>query len=271
MVKNPSQPEKLDLYQYFGNIKLKICRESFVNLSVEKVFFMNDVHKNQFFLYLRLFGHLCGICFFSNASSQIKGLIKHLKNPFQPMWHSIGFSSREWESKSRQDNTKNEIAFHFGYKDKSEIFCSVVLHSCVFVYMQKGGKKSKKKIILCLEKSCTKTSKQSITYLFILWLLYQQMQILELTFNNSSKNCSHQVRMRNASIPNGQLSDIRSLVWCSRSIRKIFFSITTINLVVHSVPSWHLLDSYGVKEMSAQDPHSRCLYYAAPFCHVIVH
>ena len=63
VVNNPSQPEKFDLYQYFGNIKLKICRESFVNLSVEKVFFMNDVHKNQFFLYLRLFGHLCGICF----------------------------------------------------------------------------------------------------------------------------------------------------------------------------------------------------------------
>ena len=143
---------------------------------------MNDVHKNQFFLYLRLFGHLCGICFFSNASSQIKGLIKHLKNPFQPMWHSIGFSSREWESKSRQDNTKNEIAFHFGYKDKSEIFCSMVLHSCVFAY-RKEEKKSKKKIILCLQKSCVK------------------MQVLELSFSNSSNNCSHQVRRRNASIP----------------------------------------------------------------------
>ena len=162
MVKNPSQPVSV-----FWNYK--ICRESFVNLSVEKGFFMNDDLKNQFFLYLRLFGHLCGICFFTNASSQIfdiKGLIKHLKNPFQPMWHSSGLSSREWESKSRQDNTKNEIAFHFGYKDKSEIFCSIVLHSCLFAYMQKGGKKSKKKIILCLEKSCTKTSKQSITYTY---------------------------------------------------------------------------------------------------------
>ena len=112
----------------------------------------------------------------------IKGLIKQLKNPFQPMWHSSGLSSREWESKSRQDNTKNEIAFHFGYKDKSEIFCSIVLHSCVFAY-RKEEKKSKKKIILCLQKSCVK------------------MQVLELSFSNSSNNCSHQVRRRNASIP----------------------------------------------------------------------
>ena len=169
----------------FWKYKIRICRESFVNSSVEKVFFMNDVHKNQLFLYLRLFGCLCGLCFFSKASSQIldiKGLIKQLKNPFQPMWHSSGLSSREWESKSRQDNTKNEIAFHFGYKDKSEIFCSMVLHSCVFAY-RKEEKKSKKKIILCLQKSCTK------------------MQVLELSFSNSSNNCSHQVRRRNASIP----------------------------------------------------------------------
>ena len=144
------------------------------------------------------FGHLCGICFFSNASSQIKGLIKHLKNPFQPMWHSSGLSSREWESKSRQDNTKNEIAFHFGYKDKSEIFCSIVLHSCLFAYMQKGGKKSKKKIILCLEKSCAKTSKQSINNIMTTVPANANFGI---EFNNSSKNCSHQVRMRNAWIP----------------------------------------------------------------------
>ena len=102
--------------------------------------------------YLRLFGHLCWICFFSNASSQIfdiNGLIKHLKKPFQPMWHSSGLSSREWESKSRQDNTKNEIAFHFGYKDKSEIFCSIVLHSCVFAYRKEERKVKRRSYYVC--------------------------------------------------------------------------------------------------------------------------
>ena len=149
MVKNPSQSEKFDLYQYFGIIKS--AEKALLIRLLKSFFFMNDVHKNQFFLHLRLFDHLCGICFFSNASSQIfdiKGLIKRLKNPFQPMWHSSGLSSREWESKSRQDNTKNEIAFHFGYKDKSEIFCSIVLHSCVFAYRKEERKVKRRSYIL---------------------------------------------------------------------------------------------------------------------------
>ena len=83
------------------------------------------------------------------ALCDIKGLIKQLKNPFQPMWHSSGLSSREWESKSRQDNTKNEIAFHFGYKDKSEIFCSIVLHSCVFAYRKEEKKVKRRSYYVC--------------------------------------------------------------------------------------------------------------------------
>ena len=72
-----------------------------------------------------------------------------MKTPFQPMWHSSGLSSREWESKSRQDNTKNEIAFHFGYKDKSEIFCFIVLHSCVFAYRKEERKVKRRSYYVC--------------------------------------------------------------------------------------------------------------------------
>ena len=64
----------------FWKYEIKICREKIVNSSVEKVFFMNDVHKNQFFLYLRLFGHLCGICFFTNLWYQ--RIDKTVEKPF---------------------------------------------------------------------------------------------------------------------------------------------------------------------------------------------
>ena len=94
-------------------------------------------------------GYAFSVCKASSQIFDIKGLIIQLKPPFQPMWHSSGLSSREWESKSRQDNTKNEIAFHFGYKDKSEIFCSIVLHSCVFDYRKEEKKVKRRSYYVC--------------------------------------------------------------------------------------------------------------------------
>ena len=147
MVKNPSQPEKFDLYQYFGSMKLKSAEKRLLIRLLKRSFsWMMFTKISSFYTWDYLV--ICVGYAFSQIFD-IKGLIKQLKNPFQPMWHSSGLSSREWESKSRQDNTKNEIAFHFGYKDKSEIFCSIVLHSCVFAYRKEEKKVKRRSYYVC--------------------------------------------------------------------------------------------------------------------------
>ena len=153
MVKNPSQPEKFDLYQYFGSMKLKFAEKRLLIRLLKRSFSWMMFTKISSFYTLDYLvicvGYAFSVCKASSQIFDIKGLIIQLKPPFQPMWHSSGLSSREWESKSRQDNTKNEIAFHFGYKDKSEIFCSIVLHSCVFAYRKEEKKLKRRSYYVC--------------------------------------------------------------------------------------------------------------------------